>query len=277
MIVGGIKMLKTEMRNPKSTHIDQMSTIEMVKLMSEENYVAVKAVEDACDDIAKAVDAISASMEQGGRLYYIGAGTSGRLGVLDASECPPTFGVPYDLVTGIIAGGYECLVKAGEGGEDKRENGIYDIESRALAGDVVVGISAAGGAAYVVGAIERAKELGCVTVAVTSNDDSALAKTADICIYTDTGAEIITGSTRLKAGTAQKLVLNILTTASMVKTGKVYENLMINLSPTNEKLRRRVISIVKDICEVDEAKAVELLEANGWNIRASVNAYKQGR
>ena len=276
MIVGGIKMLKTEMRNPKSTHIDQMSTIEMVKLMSEENYVAVKAVEDACDDIAKAVDAISASMEQGGRLYYIGAGTSGRLGVLDASECPPTFGVPYDLVTGIIAGGYECLVKAGEGGEDKRENGIYDIESRAVAGDVVVGISAAGGAAYVVGAIERAKELGCVTVAVTSNDDSALAKTADICIYTDTGAEIITGSTRLKAGTAQKLVLNILTTASMVKTGKVYENLMINLSPTNEKLRRRVISIVKDICEVDEAKAVELLEANGWNIRASVNAYKQG-
>ena len=270
-------MLKTEMRNPKSTHIDQMSTIEMVKLMSEENYVAVKAVEDACEDIAKAVDAISASMEQGGRLYYIGAGTSGRLGVLDASECPPTFGVPYDLVTGIIAGGYECLVKAGEGGEDKRENGIYDIESRALAGDVVVGISAAGGAAYVVGAIERAKELGCVTVAVTSNDDSALAKTADICIYTDTGAEIITGSTRLKAGTAQKLVLNILTTASMVKTGKVYENLMINLSPTNEKLRRRVISIVKDICEVDEAKAVELLEANDWNIRASVNAYKQGR
>lgn len=275
MIVGGIKMLKTEMRNPKSTHIDQMSTIEMVKLMSEENYVAVKAVEDACDDIAKAVDAISASMEQGGRLYYIGAGTSGRLGVLDASECPPTFGVPYDLVTGIIAGGYECLVKAGEGGEDKRENGIYDIESRVVAGDVVVGISAAGGAAYVVGAIERAKELGCVTVAVTSNDDSALAKTADICIYTDTGAEIITGSTRLKAGTAQKLVLNILTTASMVKTGKVYENLMINLSPTNEKLRRRVISIVKDICEVDEAKAVELLETNGWNIRASVNAYRQ--
>ena len=270
-------MLKTEMRNPKSTHIDQMSTIDMVKLMSEENYVAVKAVEDACDDIAKAVDAISASMEQGGRLYYIGAGTSGRLGVLDASECPPTFGVPYDLVTGIIAGGYECLVKAGEGGEDKRESGIYDIESRVVAGDVVVGISAAGGAAYVVGAIERAKELGCVTVAVTSNDDSALAKTADICIYTDTGAEIITGSTRLKAGTAQKLVLNILTTASMVKTGKVYENLMINLSPTNEKLRRRVISIVKDICEVDEAKAVELLEANGWNIRASVNAYKQGR
>ena len=275
MIVGGIKMLKTEMRNPKSTHIDQMSTIEMVKLMSEENYVAVKAVEDACDDIAKAVDAISASMEQGGRLYYIGAGTSGRLGVLDASECPPTFGVPYDLVTGIIAGGYECLVKAGEGGEDKRENGIYDIESRVVAGDVVVGISAAGGAAYVVGAIERAKELGCVTVAVTSNDDSALAKTADICIYTDTGAEIITGSTRLKAGTAQKLVLNILTTASMVKTGKVYENLMINLSPTNEKLRRRVISIVKDICEVDEQKAIELLDANDWNIRASVNAYKK--
>ena len=263
-------MLKTEQRNPKSTHIDKMSTLDMVKLMSEENYVAVKAVEDAAESIAEAVDAITLSMNNGGRLFYIGAGTSGRLGVLDASECPPTFGVPYDLVSGIIAGGYDCLVKASEGGEDSYENGVRDVESRLSAGDVIVGISAAGGAKYVLGALDFAKAHGCVTVGVTSNSDSPLAQNADITIFTDTGAEIITGSTRLKAGTAQKLVLNILSTAAMVKTGKVYENLMINLRPTNEKLRRRVISIVREIKSVSEEEAIALLDANDWNIRRAV-------
>ena len=263
-------MLKTEQRNPKSTHIDKMSTAEMVELMARENYVAVKAVEDASESIALAVDAISESMKNGGRLFYVGAGTSGRLGVLDASECPPTFGVPYDLVNGIIAGGYDCLVKASEGGEDSYENGVLDVKDRLRAGDVVVGISAAGGAKYVLGALDAAKEMGCVTVGVTSNNDSPLAKNADIAIFTDTGAEIITGSTRLKAGTAQKLVLNILSTAAMVKTGKVYENLMINLRPTNEKLRARVISIVCEIKGVDRDRAVELLEASGWDIRSAV-------
>ena len=267
-------MLKTEMRNPKSTHIDKMDTLDMVKLMNEENYVAVKAVEDASEQIAAAVDLIASSMEQGGRLFYIGAGTSGRLGVLDASECPPTFGVSYDLVRGIIAGGYDCLVKASEGGEDSRENGIRDIESVISRGDVLVGISAAGGAAYVLGAIEKARELGAHTVAVTSNADSPLAKSVDICIFTDTGAEVVTGSTRMKAGTAQKLVLNALSTGAMIKTGKVYENLMINLRPTNEKLRRRVISIVREILGVDEDEAVRLLDANEWNIRAAVSAGK---
>ena len=263
-------MLKTEQRNPKSTHIDKMSTAEMVELMARENYVAVKAVEDASESIALAVDAIAESMKNGGRLFYVGAGTSGRLGVLDASECPPTFGVPYDLVNGIIAGGYDCLVKASEGGEDSYENGVLDVKDRLRAGDVVVGISAAGGAKYVLGALDAAKEMGCVTVGVTSNNDSPLAKNADITIFTDTGAEIITGSTRLKAGTAQKLVLNILSTAAMVKTGKVYENLMINLKPTNEKLRARVISIVCEIKGVDRDRAVELLEASGWDIRSAV-------
>ena len=263
-------MLKTEQRNPKSTHIDKMSTAEMVELMARENYVAVKAVEDASESIALAVDAIAESMKNGGRLFYVGAGTSGRLGVLDASECPPTFGVPYDLVNGIIAGGYDCLVKASEGGEDSYENGVLDVKDRLRAGDVVVGISAAGGAKYVLGALDAAKEMGCVTVGVTSNADSPLAKNADITIFTDTGAEIITGSTRLKAGTAQKLVLNILSTAAMVKTGKVYENLMINLKPTNEKLRARVISIVCEIKGVDRDRAVELLEASGWDIRSAV-------
>ena len=263
-------MLRTEQRNPKTTHIDKMSTLEMVKVMSEENYVAVKAVEDAAESIAEAVDAIVFSMERGGRLYYIGAGTSGRLGVLDASECPPTFGVSPDLVSGIIAGGYERLVKAGEACEDSYENGVLDVKEKLRAGDVIVGISAAGGAKYVLGALDFAKSAGCVTVGVTSNDDSPLAKNADITIFTDTGAEIITGSTRLKAGTAQKLVLNILSTAAMVKTGKVYENLMINLRPTNEKLRRRVISIVREIKSVDEDEAIRLLDANDWNIRRAV-------
>ena len=263
-------MLKTEQRNPKSTHIDKMSTLDMVKLMSEENYVAVKAVEDAAQSIAEAVDAIAFSMENGGRLYYIGAGTSGRLGVLDASECPPTFGVSADLVSGIIAGGYDCLVKASEGGEDSYENGVLDVKDRLRTGDVIVGISAAGGAKYVLGALEWARANGCVTVGVTSNADSLLAKNADIAIFTDTGAEVITGSTRLKAGTAQKLVLNILSTAAMVKTGRVYENLMINLRPTNEKLRRRVISIVCEIKNVDEDEAIALLDSNEWNIRKAV-------
>ena len=265
-------MLKTEQRNPKSTHIDKMSTLEIVKLMSEESYVAVKAVEDASQSIAEAVDAIVLSMNSGGRLFYIGAGTSGRLGVLDASECPPTFGVSYDLVSGIIAGGYECLIRASEGGEDSYENGVADVEARLRAGDVIVGISAAGGAKYVLGALQRASELGCVTVGLTSNADSPLDKLADISIVTDTGAEVVTGSTRLKAGTAQKLVLNILSTASMIKTGKVYENLMINLRPTNVKLRARVISIVREIKGVGEEEAIALLEANDWNIRASVES-----
>ena len=263
-------MLKTEQRNPKSTHIDKMSTLDMVKLMSEENYVAVKAVEDAAESIAEAVDAIALSMENGGRLYYIGAGTSGRLGVLDASECPPTFGVSPDLVSGIIAGGYDCLVKASEGGEDSYENGVLDVKDRLRSGDVIVGISAAGGAKYVLGALEWARANGCITVGVTSNADSLLAKNADIAIFTDTGAEVITGSTRLKAGTAQKLVLNILSTAAMVKTGRVYENLMINLRPTNEKLRRRVISIVCEIKKINEDEAIALLDANDWSIRKAV-------
>ena len=266
-------MLKTEQRNPKSTHIDKMSTVDIVKLMSEENYVAVKAVEDAADSIAQAVDAIVLSMNSGGRLFYIGAGTSGRLGVLDASECPPTFGVSYDLVSGIIAGGYECLVRASEGGEDSYENGVLDVDTRLRAGDVIVGISAAGGAKYVLGALERASELGCVTVCITSNAGSPLDNLADISIVTDTGPEVITGSTRMKAGNAQKFVMNMISTCAMAKTGKVYENLMINLRPTNIKLKRRMVGIVAEICEVDEDKALELLENHDFSIRKVFEAY----
>ena len=261
---------RTEMRNPDSTHIYKMQTEDMARLVIRANYDAVRAVENASDSIATAIDAVHHAFENGNRLFYVGAGTSGRLGVCDAAECPPTFGVSPDLVSGIIAGGYDCLVKASEGGEDSYENGILDVKEKLRAGDVIVGISAAGGAKYVLGALDFAKEHGCVTVGITSNADSALAKNADISIFTDTGAEIITGSTRLKAGTAQKLVLNILSTAAMVKTGRVYENLMINLRPTNEKLRKRVISIVCEIKQTDEQSAIALLDSNGWNIRRAV-------
>ncbi len=264
-------MLDTEKRNDKTKHIDKMSTLEMIDIISEENYNAVKAVEDERENIALAIDAISRSLENGGRLFYIGAGTSGRLGVVDASECPPTFGVSRDLVTGIIAGGYDCMFKAAENAEDIYENGERDIiKYGAEKGDVVVGISAAGGAAYVVGALNKAKEIGCTTVGLTCNKDTAVLKASDIKICTQTGAEVITGSTRMKAGTAQKLVLNMLSTCAMVKTGKVYENLMINLKPTNIKLKNRMVRIVSDIKGCDEIVAEKLLEEHNWVIRDAV-------
>lgn len=271
-------MLNTEKRNPKTTHIDKMSTMEMLQVINEENYNAVKAVEAELVHIAAAVEAITVSMENNGRLFYIGAGTSGRLAVVDAAECPPTFGVPAELVNGIIAGGSECMVHASENAEDSEENGILDILDRKIKkGDVLVGISAAGGAAYVLGAMKKAKELGCTAVALTCNAGSPIDQFGDIKICTDTGAEVITGSTRMKAGTAQKLVLNMLSTCAMIKTGKVYENLMINLSPTNRKLRKRVIGIVKELLSCSSERAEQLLEEQCWNIRKVLEAYKEDK
>ena len=222
------------------------------------------------------VAAIANAFENGGRLFYIGAGTSGRLGVLDAAECPPTFGVPYDRVQGIIAGGNERMFRAGENEEDKYEKGCEAIAEHGITyKDVVVGISAAGNAAYVVGAIEAAKALGAVTVGISSNPGTKILNAADIQIFTDTGAEVLTGSTRLKAGTAQKIVLNTLTTCAMAKTGKVYENMMINLSPSNEKLKKRVIRIVTEILSCEEEEAISRLKKNEWNIRKAVTADKE--
>ena len=263
---------KTEMRNAASIHMDKMSTQEMARLLITANYDAVKAAEDAIESIADAIDAVARAFESGHRLFYVGAGTSGRLGVLDASECPPTFGVSHDTVVGIIAGGNERMFRAGENEEDKYENGCESIKERgASSGDVVVGISAAGNAAYVVGALDTAKSLGCITVGLSSNNDTAILKAADIKIFTDTGAEVLTGSTRLKAGTAQKIVLNAITTCAMVKTGKVYENMMINLAPSNEKLKKRVIRIVTEILSCSEDEALSRLESNEWNIKRSVS------
>lgn len=266
---------RTEMRNPDSTYMDRMQTEDMARLVIRANYDAVRAVENAADAIATAIDAVHHAFENGNRLFYVGAGTSGRLGVLDAAECPPTFGVPQDMVRGIIAGGKERMFRAGEGDEDSYGGGVSAIADGGVeAGDVVVGISAAGNAAFVVGALDEAKRRGAVTVAISSNPDTKILTAADIPIFTDTGAEVLTGSTRLKAGTAQKIVLNTISTCAMAKSGMVYENMMINLSPSNEKLRGRVIRIVGEILSTDEVCAEELLEANGWSIRRAIAAAK---
>ena len=268
-------MLKTESRNPKSMHIDKMNTLEQLKLMNEENLNAVRAVEEQLPNIEKAADSITDAFQKGGRLFYVGAGTSGRLGVLDAAECPPTFGGGYDRVIGIIAGGDSALRKASEGAEDDPQAGAEALRQYSLnEKDVVVGISAAGGAAYVVNAVNYARSQGCVTVAVTSNAESLLDRTAQISICTDTGAEVVTGSTRLKAGTAQKLVLNMLTTVSMINCGYVYENMMINLKPTNIKLKNRMLGIVCEILSCTREAAEKLLAENEWSIPKAVSAAK---
>lgn len=265
-------MLKTEMRNPLTMNFDKMSTEEMVSVMTLENANAVRAVEAASGSIAKAIDTVAEAFSNGNRLFFIGAGTSGRLGVLDASECPPTFGVSPDMVQGIIAGGKECMFRAAENAEDLSINGRDDVISYGIrAGDVLIGISVAGNAAYVREALRTAKELGAHTVALTCNDKAQISEFADISIVTDTGAEVLTGSTRLKAGTAHKMVLNMITTCAMTKIGNVYENLMINLRPTNDKLRDRTIRIVQEILGCKRDEAIEKLENNEWNIRRAVS------
>ncbi len=269
-------MQTTESRNSKTMHIDKATTVEMLNMIQEENLVAVNAVGKAIDSIAKAVDSITQGMNAGGRLIYIGAGTSGRLGVLDAAECPPTFGVEKSLVVGIIAGGLRCMAEAAEGEEDDGEAGIRALKSLDVTeNDRVVGISASGNAAYIAEALAYARTIGVVTIGVTSNGNSRLGRESDIPIVVETGAEAVTGSTRMKAGTAQKLVLNMLSTCAMIKTGKVYENLMINLRPTNIKLRKRVISIVCEICSCTEDTAVNYLDEHDWSIREAVEHYKQ--
>lgn len=265
------KILKTEMRNPDSTNIDRMTTAGMLDLIQRENENAVRAVRGALDKIEIACDVIAQKLSLGGRLIYIGAGTSGRLGVLDATECPPTFGVPRDMVIGIIAGGEKCMFQSAEAQEDNYDCGIKDLKDKNLTkNDVVVAISAAGNAQYVIGALDYANELGCETVGITSNEGTLITKHAKILIVTDTGAEVVTGSTRMKAGTAQKIVLNMLSTVAMIKLGNVYENMMINLRPSNDKLRARMIRIVTEILGVDSENAQRLLEEANWSIRDAV-------
>jgi len=256
--------LKTEGRNPNTMNIDKVSTLEAMRLMNEENKRVPEAIDTQLEEIAKAVDLIAAAMERGGHLIYVGAGTSGRLGIIDASECPPTFGVDHQLVRGIIAGGDGAMFRAVENAEDNEEWGKRAIDEDGVQpGDVVVGISAAGRAPFVLGALKRAREIGATPIGVTCNPDSLFVPLCDVTIAPYVGPEVISGSTRLKAGTAQKLVLNMLSTGAMIRTGKVYSNLMINVKPTNEKLWERATRIIMQLADIDHDRAGELLKKHG--------------
>ena len=256
--------LPTEARNPASKHIDQLPTLDMLRIINEADATVAAAVAAELPNIAKAVDAIAARLEQGGRLFYMGAGTSGRLGVLDASECPPTFSVPPTLVRGIIAGGDSALRTSSERSEDSPEQG-----SRALIAadftpqDTLVGIAASGRTPYVLGALAHARSVGALTISLTCVPNSQMAAVSDIAIAPVTGPEVLTGSTRLKAGTATKLVLNMLSTGIMIKAGAVYSNLMVNVQPTNAKLIDRAQRIIAAATGVDQPTAGHLLEQAG--------------
>ena len=262
-------MLDTEKRNPRTLLLDRMSSEEMVSVFQEENRVAVEALTPALPSIARAIDAAASALTDGGRILYVGCGTSGRLAAQDAAECPPTYGTAPEQVVAVLAGGASALVKASEGAEDSAEDGAKAIrENGVCAKDIVIGISASGGAAYVLGALRAAHAAGATTVSVTSNADAPISAASDIVIYTPTGPEPVTGSTRMKAGTAQKLVLNMISTGAMVKTGHVISNLMVNLKPTNRKLRARMIRIVSVLADCPEAIAERRLEQRNWSIRS---------
>jgi N-acetylmuramic acid 6-phosphate etherase len=267
--------LLTEQRNVLSERIDSVETAEMLRVINSEDQKVAQAVEAAIPQIAAAVDRIVEGFRLGGRLFYIGAGTSGRLGVLDASECPPTFSVPYEMVQGIIAGGESALSRATEASEDDPEAGKRDLLARGFtAGDSLVGIAASGRTPYVLGAIKAARELGAFTAGIACSPGSALAQQAEVAIELIVGPEIVTGSTRMKAGTATKLALNMITTASMIKLGYVYGNLMVNVQPRNEKLRDRARRIVRDACGVDDDTAARAL-ADAGDVRTAILMVKR--
>ncbi len=260
-------MLTTEQPNPQTAEIDQIPTLEALRLINAEDKQVAAAVERVLPAVAQAVDGIVARLERGGRLFYVGTGTSGRLGVLDAAECPPTFGVAPDLVQAIIAGGYEACYKAVEASEDDRAAGAADLQSRGVTeADAVVGIAASGRTPYTIGAVEAARRIGALTVCITCNADTELARTVEIPIEPIVGPEVIAGSTRLKSGTAQKLVLNMLSTMTMVRLGYVKGNRMANVQTRNAKLRERAVGILTDECGIDAATARATLEAANWQL-----------
>jgi len=264
----------TEQINPLTRDIDILPTLEMVRLMNQEDARVATAVAVELENIARAIDAIAARMRRGGRLIYIGAGTSGRLGVLDASECPPTFDTPPEQVIGLIAGGPAALTQAIEGAEDDDQQGQRDLAAHGVnAEDSVVGIAASGQTPYVLGGITEARRRGALTVGVACNHPSSLSRLVDISITPLVGPEVIAGSTRLKAGTAQKMVLNMLSTGVMVKLGKTYGNLMVDVQPTNAKLRERARRIVAQACEIELSQAAALLEACDGETKTAIVAY----
>ncbi|MFD5019523.1 N-acetylmuramic acid 6-phosphate etherase [Paenibacillus sp. NPDC058367] len=269
--------LTTEAVNPDTLMIDECTTEEMIQLMNQQDALVPRAIAEEIPQIAKAVDILHHRLSNGGRMFYIGAGSSGRLGVLDASECPPTFGTDPSLVQGYIAGGDIALRTAVEGCEDDMDEGIALIESIGVTNkDVLIGISASGSANYVIAALAKAKELGAATIGVCNNRGSKFEPIVDVCITPVVGPEVISGSTRLKAGTAQKLVLNMLTTCTMVKLGKTYNNLMVDLKASNFKLVDRSIRIIMNTTGVDTSTAAETLEKASMNCKLAIMIIKSG-
>jgi len=266
----------TEARNVRGAGLDLLSAPALVELLIAEQRDAVEAALEATDEIARAVAQIAERLARGGTLHYVGAGSSGRIAVLDAAEMPPTFGTPRELVRAHVAGGKTALERAVEGAEDDAAAGDAAMRATVHAGDAVVGISASGGASFVVAAIERARKIGAYTAAVTSVAGSPLARSAENPIVMTTGSELLTGSTRLKAGTAQKIVLNAISTAVMVRLGKVYDNLMVDVVASNQKLRARALRLVQEIAGVEEARARELLERAGGRVKLAVVMERSG-
>ena len=266
-----LETLLTEQPNPASARIDQLSTIEMLRVINSEDRLVADSITPQLAQIAQATDAIVAAFQSGGRLFYIGAGTSGRLGVLDASECPPTFNVPPELVQGIIAGGESALSRATETTEDDPAIGVRDLQTRGFtAKDILCGIAASGRTPYVLGAIDEANRLGAVTIGISCTPDSELSRRAKIAITPTPGPEIIAGSTRLKAGTATKLVLNMLTTGAFIRLGYVRGNLMVNVQPKNAKLLDRAIRIIRTATGASPNKLPDALKASGKNVRSAI-------
>jgi N-acetylmuramic acid 6-phosphate etherase len=271
-----LEHLLTEQPNPASANFDALSTEETLRVINAEDRKVAEAVGHEIPAIARAVEAVAAAFKRGGRLFYIGAGTSGRLGVLDASECPPTFGVSPDLVQGIIAGGESALSRATETTEDDPAIGVRDLTARGFtATDILAGIAASGRTPYVLGAVAEAKRLGATTIGISCTPDSQLARSVDIAITPLVGPEVIAGSTRMKAGTAQKLVLNMLTTGAFVRMGYVFGNLMVNVQPKNSKLRDRAQRIIAQASGVSYARAGELLREAGDNVPAAIRKARQ--
>ena len=266
-----LSKIATEQRNDKTMHIDQLPTLEMIKLINEEDKKVAFAVEKEAVHIAEAVDLIAEKLQAGGRLIYMGCGTSGRLGILDAAECPPTYSADPEQVIGLIAGGTDAVFKAVEGAEDDKELGEKDLKQiRLSARDVVVGIAASGRTPYVIGGMEYAKKIGCKVVGLTCCAEAEIDALADIGIAPMPGPEVVTGSTRMKSGTAEKMVLNMLSTGAMIKLGKVYGNLMVDVRPSNEKLVNRCVSIVKSATGKPEKEVVAALEQCGYQPKTAI-------
>lgn len=266
-----LQKIATEQRNPNTMNIDTLSTLDMMKLINQEDHRVADAVGEVTDKIAQAVDVIAEKLAAGGRLIYCGAGTSGRLGILDAVECPPTYSTDPETVQALMAGGYGAIFKAVEGAEDSKELGVQDMQNIHFSQkDVLVGIAASGRTPYVRGCMEYAKQLGAPTVAVTCCPGSELDQFADIGIAPAPGPEVVTGSTRMKSGTAQKMVLNMLSTGAMIKLGKVYGNLMVDVKPSNEKLIRRCVTIVCSAAECTEAEATKALEECDYRPKVAI-------